>query len=507
MEFWYTLSFLLTLTTLTAWLLYQQEAWSGLLRGVFWLGLAGYFFALLSEDAAAAVKLQLAFRDLVILGVAPLCAVLLYRATNSRLLPLLGLLSFIWVYKPVLDQSFPEKTKIINNPLAEDDRWELLVELPEGMEPSSLGPIATEPLAWERAFSPAHAEATLLDNFFRVNVPNNIDWRTVLDQLEDNDLVVYAEDNEVVQLDDFEPQHTTRIDVAPFQLNDPELAKQWGFESLVVNDLFDGLRSLKLTAKEPALIAILDTGVDATHEDLAANYVSTSPNYDRDERGHGTHCAGVAAAVSNNGKGIASFSQDNSYVRVTSIPVLNRFGMGTQATIIRGMLEAADAGADVISMSLGARASVSSQRAYQEAVQYANKQGAIVIAAAGNNNGDARQIVPAGVRGVIAVSAVDTLHRKAGFSNYVNNVDMGLAAPGTLIYSTIPGNKYAVYNGTSMAAPHVAGIVGLLKSLRPELTTKQVYTLLELTGTETAEPALTGKLVQPGAAVRYLVQD
>ena len=506
MEFWYPLAFLLTLISLTLWLLYQQESWGDLFRWSFWGGLAGYLVTLASAEVAAAQKLQLAFGDLLVLALAPLVAVFLYRTTGSRLLPLLGLFFFSWTYRSVLTQRIaapPPSTAIS----AADDRQELLVELQNGLVPASLGPALPEGLTWERAFYPADAEATLLDNFYLVDVPNGTDWRGVLAALEAHPLVVYAEDNEVVVLDDSESRATRLIDVAPFGLNDPGLGRQWGFQSLLVNELFDDLRRLNLKAERPALVAILDTGVDARHEDLTDNYVSLNSKYDRDPKGHGTHCAGVAAAVSNNGKGIAGFSQDNSYVRVTSVTVLNPFGMGTQESIIDGILEAADAKADVISLSLGARARVPSQRAYREAVKYANKKGAIVVAAAGNNGGDARQLVPAGVEGVIAVSATDTLNRKAGFSNFVNHVDMGLAAPGTLVYSTIPGDKYAAYNGTSMAAPHVAGIVGLLKSLRPELTTAQVFTLLDMTGKETADTRATGKLVQPGAAVRYLAQD
>ena len=504
MEVWYTLSYLLALGALSGWLLFQHKAGSAPLRLLFWVALVAWAGTLIGADADWSYKLQLACRELLVLGVVPLCLLLLNKAVPGKVLLLLGFASFVYLYSPVLASSFPARA-----PAPEaDERWELLVELPEGQRPESVaGLTARYRLHWAPAFTPDDAAATLLDNFYRVNVPDDEDWQTVLAALSDSEAIVYAEDNEAVSLDDHVPQPTGLIDVSRFGLDDPELAKQWGYAELAVDELFTTLTELKLRATQPALIAILDTGIDAAHEDLSANYQSIDADSDTDARGHGTHCAGTAAAVSNNGRGVAGFSQDNSYVRVGSVRVLNQYGMGTQATIIEGILTAADAGAAVISLSLGARANVGSQRAYQEAVKYANRKGAIVIAAAGNNGGDARQIVPASVRGVIAVSAVDTTLRKAGFSNRVDRLPMGLAAPGTLIQSTIPDNKYAAYNGTSMAAPHVAGIVGLLKSLRPELTTEQVYTLLERTGKTTRDPELTGKLVQPGAAVRYLVQD
>ncbi|HEB61709.1 MAG TPA: subtilisin, partial [Bacteroidetes bacterium] len=226
---------------------------------------------------------------------------------------------------------------------------------------------------------------------------------------------------------------------------------------------------------------------------------------DNDPQSHGTHCAGIAAAVSNNGKGIASFSKNNEFVQVTSIRVLSSFGGGTQRGIIDGMIEAADKGVDVISMSLGGRSNASRQKAYSKAVKYCNDKGAIVVVAAGNSNMDAKDYSPANARGVITVSAVDSDLNRAVFSNYIQNVKMGVAAPGVGIYSTIPDNKYAAYNGTSMATPYVAGLLGLMKSIYPKLTTKEAYKILKSTGMDTKNTKETGKLIQPEAAVKELL--
>jgi thermitase len=191
---------------------------------------------------------------------------------------------------------------------------------------------------------------------------------------------------------------------------------------------------------------------------------------------------------------------------VTSIKVLSDFGSGTQQDIINGIIEAADLGADVISMSLGGPSSDHAQRAYAEAVKYANQAGAIVVVAAGNDDENAIDFAPANVVGVITVSAIDDQLHKADFSNFIQDLGMGVAAPGVNIYSAFPNNEYKFLSGTSMATPYVAGLVGLMKSLRPGLTTAQVYQVLKDTGTATKDAEQTGNLIQPARAIAGLVK-
>ena len=138
-------------------------------------------------------------------------------------------------------------------------------------------------------------------------------------------------------------------------------------------------------------------------------------------------------------------------------------------------------------LSLGSRSNSQKRKTFKIAVEYTKKSGAIVVVAAGNSNMNAKNYAPAINPGVITVSAVDTLLGKASFSNTVNDIDMGIAAPGVKIYSTIPGNKYAAYNGTSMATPQVAGLLGLMKSIYPELSTKEAYKIIHSTGKETKD--------------------
>jgi thermitase len=274
-----------------------------------------------------------------------------------------------------------------------------------------------------------------------------------------------------------------------------------------MDQLYHLLSENRVKPRKQALIAVLDTGIDAEHEDLAANYVSTKKDYDTDPRGHGTHCAGIIGAVTNNGRGIASYARTNDFFRITSIQVLAPRGSGTQQQVIAGMLEAADRGADVLSMSLGGFSTQSRQRAYTQAVEYVTKKGGIVVAAAGNSNRNATSFAPVNATGVIGVSAIDEELQRAVFSNRVGDLAMGLAAPGVGIYSTMPGNRYQAQNGTSMAAPYVSGVVGLLRSLQPDITAREAYELLRRTGKTTRDATNTGPLIQPYRAVSALLAE
>ena len=119
---------------------------------------------------------------------------------------------------------------------------------------------------------------------------------------------------------------------------------------------------------------------------------------------------------------------------------------------------------------------------------------------------NATGFAPANATGAITVSAIDADLNKATFSNYISDLNMGIAAPGVGIYSTIPNNQYAAYNGTSMATPYVAGLVGLMRSIDPNLTTTEVYDILDRTGRNTKNTDLTGKLILPHAAIKAVLQ-
>jgi len=473
------------------------------------MGLGLFTLSLLFSGHTLLDMTQLAARDLLVLaGTGFLFQLLPARKGWFWLGSAVILLGLWFAYRPAMVQSYAaHRTVRLLSTL--DDQGELLVELREGASANELEALAgTYGLEWETAFSPQDRDETLLDNYLVVNIPADhlpalADIKGALSRLE---AVEWVEGNEQLQLED--PATVTRqtIQRKGFGVNDPGIEKLWGFEAMKIDRVFQRIRKKKLQPKKQAVIAILDTGVDAGHEDLKDNYVSTRTKYDNDPRGHGTHCAGIAGAVSNNGVGVASFAPDNGFVKITSIKVLNSYGMGTQRTIVNGILEAADKKVDVISLSLGGPSSDSKQRAYEQAVAYARKKGAIVVVAAGNANRNAKYFAPANAKGVITVSALGEDLKKAAFSNTVEDLEMGLAAPGVGIYSTIPGSRYDSYNGTSMATPYVAGLAGMMKSLQPKLTSEQFYRIVHETGQVTEANRETGSFIQPDAALERLLR-
>lgn len=497
--------FLASFLALAAWYYYQNRApWGDWFRNTLLASLGIYLVGWVGADAAFSVKIPALFRDLLMLGAAGVVFRILLRRPVLFFLStavIFGAMVLFFKYKDRLPLNVPATEQLSG--LAASG--ELLVELPEGQGVETLEALTEKyNLRFERAFYPADAGITELDDYYLIDIPEqSLPLLAEIETaLKESGLVDWLEENETISI---APIEATRTNPTPnkYGINDPGVEQQWGFEAMKVDQLYNYLSTAKLQPQKKALIAILDTGVDAGHEDLKANYRSVKKSHDNDPKSHGTHCAGIAAAVSNNGIGVASLSKDNNFVQITSIKVLNASGMGTQQSILKGILEAADNGAAVISMSLGGFSNQSKQTAYEKAVRYAADKGAIVIAAAGNANRNAIDYSPANVKGVIAVSAIDHELNRAVFSNYVNALTMGVAAPGVNIYSTVPGQqKYDTFSGTSMATPAVAGLVGMMKSLRPELTAQQVYQILQSTGADTRNTAETGKLIQPAEAMK-----
>ncbi len=521
----YPISFTVCLVALISWFYFKNNAVLSKAIGIgFFGGLAAYLVSIFLADAEISYKLMIIARDLAIIGGVGYFFGMIAK-NKLVFFAFLALLYGALQYKfnDVLENTFSnDKTESpiihigtggvgISNGDQKNDHIELLVELKPNSKIESLKEFADiYGLQLKPAFSPANKEITDLDDYITVDIPDNQKGHTtdIISLLGMQPAVEWIEQNDVYQLDVMEtiPQKRAPRDLKKFGLNDPNLKDLWGFQEMQIDALYAYLKKNKVKPKEKANIFILDTGVDAQHEDIKGNYKSFNKRDDKDPMGHGTHCAGIAAAVSNNGIGVASFSQNNEFVEVTSIKVLGSHGGGTQQGILKGIIKAADNGADVISMSLGGRTGDKGQKAYQEAIEYANKKGAIVIAAAGNSNDNAKFYSPANAPGAITVTALDPDLNRAVFSNYIQEVDYGIAAPGVNIYSTIPGNKYASFNGTSMATPYVAGLVGLMKSIRPDLTTKQAHDILNKTGAKTGNTKETGPFIQPAKAVKAVVE-
>ena len=498
---------------LIAWLYFQDHnSLSRLMSKVFLGGFLSYLFSLGVAEATTEYKLFVLFRDLMVMGI--LSQIFSLFRNNSLLFfgLLVGLYGLIATKgASILENTFSQQQIAASVGSIEgielDKKGELLVEINEANKITDIATLLDKyNLSFERAFYPESASSTELDDYYVLNIPDQYNGHLleIMTALKESAAVDWIEENEIIKLS---PMESTPVPVAKkqFGINDPGVEQLWGFDAMNIDQLYSGLAKSKVKPKEKALIAILDTGVDAKHEDIANNFTSIDAKYDTDARGHGTHCAGIAAAVSNNGVGVASFSTNNDFVEVTSIRVLTGFGAGTQKGIINGMILAADNGAAVISMSLGGLANSLKQRAYEKAVEYCNDKGAIVVVAAGNSNKDARNYSPANVEGVITVSAIDQTINRATFSNYITHLKMGIAAPGVGIYSTIPDNKYASFNGTSMATPYVAGLVGVLKSIQPNLTTQEVHAILHKSGKDTNATKETGRLIQPAKALELVI--
>jgi len=502
----YSISFFSALVLLAVWFFNKEnDKVAKLIPPLLGLSLMTYAGSVAFASAGIPDKLFTAFRDFLVLGGTSM-AFMFFSKTKFTFLPVLlvSLLLYMWYNDKIMSHTFDGD--LSNIPIA--DEAELLIEISENETPADLKDIMDEyGLEVSRAFFPEDESSTELDDYYTVNIPDPMDSKRaeIIKALKKSGYIDWIEENEEISITPLPSKNLPEIN-KKFGLNDPGIQYLWAFEAMNMDQLYNFLEKNKVKPKKKALVAILDTGVDAEHEDIKDNFKSIESQYDNDPQGHGTHCAGIAGAVSNNNKGTASYSRDNNYYQVSSIKVLNASGMGTQQSIISGILKAADKGADVISLSLGGPSNQRRQLAYKKAVAYANKKGAIVIVAAGNSNRNAKNYSPANSPGVIAVSAIDNNLNRAVFSNYVQDIDMGIAAPGVNIYSTMPANKYASLNGTSMATPYVSGLVGLMKSIKPDLTTKEVYSLLKNNGIKTKDNRVTGKFIQPGNTIKALVK-
>lgn len=255
---------------------------------------------------------------------------------------------------------------------------------------------------------------------------------------------------------------------------DPLYSQQYGMQTMNVLGAW-----MVEPGKATTKIAILDTGIDLDHPDLKGKlvpgYNAMSPGLPpTDDHGHGTHCAGIAAATAGNGIGGIGVG---GHCSLMPVKVLSASG-GSEATIVDGIVWATNNGAHVMSMSLGLyKRSATMERA----LQYALDKGVTLVASAGNNNTEnnhrTKPHLPSTHPGVIEVTATDSADQKASFSNYGQTVSV--AAPGVSILSTLPGGKYGRMSGTSMAAPHVAGLAGLVLSKHPSWSPAQVKAAIE----------------------------
>lgn len=340
----------------------------------------------------------------------------------------------------------------------------------------------------------------------------------------------------------------------PVKINDPKMNRMW---SLTGEKGISALEAWGTTRGQGVTVAVLDSGITA-HPDLDANVL---PGYDfiaesafsNDGNGrdsdptdagnwtvdnqcftgskatpsdwHGTHVAGTIAAIANNNEGIAGVAPE---AKIVPVRVLGACG-GFDSDITDGIIWAAGGSvrgvpanqhpAQVINMSIGSEGTCTTP--YRQAIAQANKRGSIVVVAAGNNNFDASKSSPGNCEDVITVGATDKNGKRSYFSNYGSRVDV--SAPGGDrrywgggILSTLNAGKtapgkadYAEYQGTSMAAPHVAGIVALMKAVDPKLTYAQAKKVLQSTSqsVECDQSACGSGIVNAARAVQQVRSD
>lgn len=304
---------------------------------------------------------------------------------------------------------------------------------------------------------------------------------------------------------------------------DADFKKQWGLDNDGKNSGswwnpgkagvdISAIEAWKITKGDRQIkIAVIDTGVDYNHEDLKNNimineaelngtegvdddgngYVDDVYGYDfanndadpMDGHGHGTHCAGVIGAE-HNSTGIAGVMAN---VQILPVQFLSKSGGGTLEGALKAIDYATSRGVNVMSNSWGGGGR---SQALFEAIERAEKAGIVFVAAAGNerNDNDAKAVYPANykVANVISVGAMDGKGKKASFSNY-GKTTVHVFAPGVDIYSTVANNRYQKMSGTSMACPHVSGVVGLVMSSEPNLDFTEIKNRLMNTSVESTE--------------------
>jgi thermitase len=315
-----------------------------------------------------------------------------------------------------------------------------------------------------------------------VDLPGNASEKAVIERLSKNPHVKFAELDRLVK--------------SNFVPNDPYFGSAWHLGKVNAPAAWDLGQGSGIT------IAILDSGVDGSHPDLAGQMVPGYNFYDNntnttDVFGHGTAVAGVAAAASNNGVGVSGVA---GQAKIMPIRVSDLNGWAYYSTITQGITYAADHGARIANASF---AGVAGSASIQNAAQYMKSKGGLVFVSAGNNGVD-ENVAPTTT--LIPVSATDEWDNRTSWSSYGSFV--ALSAPG-ITYTTSRGGSYQQWSGTSFSSPLAAGVAALMMSAKPSLDVGQVEKLLYASAVDIGAPGRDSYYgygrVDAGAAVKAAV--
>ncbi len=312
-------------------------------------------------------------------------------------------------------------------------------------------------------------------------------------------VVELGSEEEANQLRDYLQQHGAvdyvqkdDMNILYHHPNDPLLSAQWAVPKIGCEPAWD------ISQGDNIVVAIVDTGVDYNHPDIAANMWKDSNGkvgYDfsngtddpKDYYGHGSHCAGTVAASTDNSAGVAGIAPKAKIMAVKVFP------NATDEVCAKGIRYAADNGARVISNSWGPSARKPSNRAVEDAIDYACSKGCIVVFAAGNSNDDVQYYSPANYAKVISVAATDKNDTRASFSNYGS---VTVAAPGVDILSLkFNSTEYIYMSGTSMACPHVSALAALILMKNNQYTFDKVKHFIQSFATSIATDKPVGKRI------------
>ena len=407
---------------------------------------------------------------------------LFFKTLCKHLIPILYLIPLLLVVVSCGKTSYTKHEDKVMGPTLANDRPEyvedeVLIKLKSGLSEQELDDfmvrnhlISLNPVD-EKLNALAADDPSGVGRWYKAEIEGEYFLEDVMLSLDEDTAVEEFEENGFIYIDGTVP-------------NDSRYGSLWGMHKIQASDAWD-----VTTGNKNVVVAVIDTGVDLNHYDIAPNkwvnsdeipgngidddgngYIddvngwdfANNDNNPYDDHGHGTHCAGTIGGAGNDGQGVVGV---NWKVSIMAVKFLTSSGSGTYSAAINSIRYAVDNGAVISSNSWGG---YSCSSCLSSIINYARSKNHLLIAAAANdnNNNDGQyKAYPCSYTqdNVVCVAATDSSDRRAGFSNY-GRTNVDLAAPGVGILSSLPGNRFASWSGTSMATPHVSGVAALIKA-------------------------------------------